>query len=276
VTTVTWQELLQGRLGARPHVRLTVGVFDGLHVGHRRLLSEVTSGPPGVMGVVVTFSRSPVVVRAPGEFPGAILTLPQKLERLGGLGIRAAVVIDFSDEMSNLSGEEFVRLLQENLTIQRIVVGENFRFGKKRKSGTDDLKEMLSDTGVELLVTAPVLRGSSMVSSSRIRAAIRAGELAEAREMLTAPHTIDLRDVRGRAGPGGPSRFHREDIHQVLPPNGRYMVTCSGPGGDHPGDCRIDDEWLALSPETFPTGTDSAGQGAGVASIAFSRTERKE
>jgi riboflavin kinase / FMN adenylyltransferase len=261
---LTWEELLQKRLATGQKVMVSVGVFDGLHLGHRRLLSEITGGAHDTIGVVVTFSRSPVVVRAPEDFPGAILTLRQKLERMGSLGVRAAVVIDFSDEMSNLSGEAFVRLLSETLTIQKIVVGQNFRFGKKRISGTDDLKEMLSETGIELLVTAPVLRGSSMVSSSRIRTAIRAGELKEAREMLTVPHTIDLRDVPGRAGPGGLQRFPRAEIHQVLPPAGDYEVLCDGPGSLRPATCRIEEDWLALSAEN----------GAGVRSLQLTR--RKE
>ncbi|HTO21638.1 MAG TPA: FAD synthetase family protein [Spirochaetia bacterium] len=267
---LTWQDLLQRRLPAARAVRLTVGVFDGLHLGHRRLLSEVTGGPQGVDGVVITFSRSPVVVRAPHEFPGAILTLRQKLERMELLGVGAAVVIDFSDEMSNLSGEAFVRLLRENLTIQRIVVGQNFRFGKKRNSGNDDLKEMLTDTGIELLVTAPVLRGSAMVSSSRIRAAIRAGRLDEARDMLTVPHTIDLREVPGQAGRDGLARFSRSNIQQVLPPAGDYAATLGGPGGERAGTCRVEEDWLTLTEGTFSTGSIPPGHGAGVSTIAFS------
>ncbi len=260
MTVHTWEELLQRRLAAAPPVWLTVGVFDGLHLGHRRLIAQITSGGAGTLPMVVTFSRSPVVIRAPEEFPGTILTFRQKVERIGSLGVEAVVVIDFSDEMSNLSGEAFVRLLRENLTIQKIVVGQNFRFGKKRISGTDDLKEMLSETGIELLATAPVLRGSSMVSSSRIRAAIRGGELAEAREMLTVPHTIDLRGIHSRPDSDGSVRFPREGIHQVLPPAGEYAVAGEGPGGSRPGTCRIEDNWLTLSMEN----------GVGVTTMVFS------
>jgi len=265
MTVLTWDDLLQRRLADRRPVWLTVGVFDGLHIGHRRLISQITAGGTGALPLVVTFSRSPVVLRAPGEFPGAILTYRQKLERIDGLGVEVVVVIDFSDEMSNLSGEAFVRLLSENLTIQKIVVGQNFRFGKKRISGTDDLKEMLSETRIELLVTAPVLRGSSMVSSSRIRAAIRAGELAEAREMLTVPHTIDLRGIRGGADSRGSVRFPRAEIHQVLPPAGEYAVTCEGPGGSRPGTCRMEDDWLTLSAEN----------GVGVTTMVLEQTDER-
>ena len=265
MTALTWEELLRRPLAVAQRVWLTVGVFDGLHVGHRRLISEITAAGTGAYPLVVTFSRSPVVVRTPEEFPGSILTFRQKLERIDGLGVKAVVVIDFSDEMSNLSGEAFVRLLSENLTIQKIVVGQNFRFGKKRISGTDDLKEMLSETGIQLLVTAPVLRGTSMVSSSRIRAAIRAGELAEAREMLTVPHTIDLRGIRGGADSHGSVRFPRAEIHQVLPPAGAYAVTCEGPGGSRPGTCRMEDDWLTLSTEN----------GVGVTTMVLEQTDER-
>jgi riboflavin kinase/FMN adenylyltransferase len=259
MTIFDWNDLLEGRVGGDRPVRLSVGVFDGVHVGHRRLLEEITAGAGVCLPLVVTFSRSPVVVRSPDAFPGSILSFAQKMERISVLGVAAAVVIDFSEEMSNLSGEAFVRLLKENLTIQRIVVGQNFRFGKKRISGTDDLKEMLSDTGIELLVTEPVLRGENPVSSSRIRAAIRAGELGEAREMLGASHAIDLRDVVKQSSNGSVLRVSRAGIGQVLPPVGEYAVSSQGPAGWMQGTCRIDNEWLTLS----------AGNCGGAATMVF-------
>jgi len=172
--------------------------------------------------------------------------------------------------MSNLCPEALVRPLRENLTIQKIVVGQNFRFGKKRISGTDDLKDMLSATGIELVVTAPVLQGGSMVSSSRIRAAIRAGRLDQAREMLAVPHTIDLQDVEGRAGPDGQRRFPRADIHQVLPPDGEYAVTCGDAHGDRTGTCRVETHWLTLFPGTVSTARVPTDRSAAVTAMAFS------
>jgi riboflavin kinase/FMN adenylyltransferase len=249
MTILTWKDFVARRPPLDRTARLTVGVFDGLHVGHRRLLSEITKDAGDLLPLVITFSQSPVVVRFPEEFPGSILTFRQKMERIGSLGVEAAVVIDFSEEMSNLSGEAFVRLLRENLTIQRIVVGQNFRFGKKRISGTDDLKEMLSDTGIEVLVTEPVLCGGSMVSSSRIRAAIRGGRLGEAHEMLAERHAIDLRGIGRRPPNGSLLRIPRNEIAQVLPPAGEYAVACESPAGILPGTCRIDSDSLTLAAE---------------------------
>jgi riboflavin kinase/FMN adenylyltransferase len=249
MTILTWKDLLARQAPLDRAVRLTVGVFDGIHLGHRRLLGEIVHGDGDLLPLVITFSRSPLVVHSPGEFPGSILTYRQKMERIGSMGVGACVVIDFSEEMSNLSGEAFVRLLKENLTIQRIVVGQNFRFGKKRNSGTDDLKEMLSDTGIEVLVTEPVLRGGSMVSSSRIRAAIRGGHLAEAREMLAAPHALDLREIGERSTKGSTLRIPRNEIVQVLPPAGEYRVSIESPEGRAPGTCRIDNDSLTIAAE---------------------------
>jgi riboflavin kinase/FMN adenylyltransferase len=247
MTIFNWDDLLRGRVAPGRPVRLTVGVFDGVHVGHRRLLEEITGATAGELPLVITFSRSPVVVHSPDSFPGSVLSYAQKMERIDAFGVGTAVVIDFSEEMSNLSGEAFVRLLTHNLTIQRIVVGQNFRFGKKRISGTDDLKEMLSGTGIELLITEPVLRGGSLVSSSRIRTAVREGRFAEAREMLDADYAIDLRGVTRRSSNGSVLRVSRRDIGQVLPPAGEYPVRSESPAGMMRGTCRIDNEWLTLA-----------------------------
>jgi riboflavin kinase/FMN adenylyltransferase len=249
MTILTWKDLLARQAPLDRAVRLTVGVFDGIHLGHRRLLGEIVRGDDDLLPLVITFSRSPLVVHSPGEFSGSILTYRQKMERIGSLGVGACVVIDFSEEMSNLSGEAFVRLLRENLTIQRIVVGKNFRFGKKRNSGTDDLKEMLSETGIELLVSEPVLYDGTMVSSSRIRAAIRGGQLEKARQMLAEPHAIDLRGIAGRSPEGSLLRIPRNEITQVLPPPGEYRVRTESPDSGAAGTCRIDSDSLTIAAE---------------------------
>ncbi len=227
---VSWPELLAGREKIEERVRLSVGVFDGLHVGHRALLREIVDATGPGSAVVVTFPRNPLQFLAPARFPGLILSYQQKLSRLSGLGIDVIVAIDFSDEMSNLSGKAFISLLRENLDIEKIVVGENFRFGRSREAGSGDLKEMLFNTGVEVQVSQPVLRDNAVVSSSRIRKTIQEADFAEARAMLLADYSLDLRGVSGRKWGAGTTLFDRSDIEQVLPSPGRYKVQC-----DHEG-----------------------------------------
>jgi riboflavin kinase / FMN adenylyltransferase len=247
VTVYSWEDVTAHAPPFDRPVRLTIGVFDGLHVGHRRLMEGITAGAGSALPLVLTFRQSPASYLAPHTFPGLILTLDQKMSRLAGLGVGAAVVIDFSSEMSNLPGKAFVGLLREHLTIQKIVVGYNFRFGKNRDSGNDDLRDMLSDTSIDVQVTEPVSRGATLVSSSRIRGAIRDGDLAEAKAMLLAPYALDLRGIPLR--PSGHGRFSllRRDTAQVLPRAGEYPVLCAGSSGERPGVLHVGAESLVIA-----------------------------
>jgi riboflavin kinase/FMN adenylyltransferase len=238
-------ETLQRSLD-RP-VRLTIGVFDGVHMGHRKLIHGILEGPTDAVPLVVTFRQSPVLLVSPGHFPGFLHTFEQKMSLLESLGVGAVVVIDFSEEMRNLSGRAFIGLLKENLTIQKIVVGQNFRFGKSRISGTDDLKEMLSDTGIEVQVTEPVLWDGRIVSSTRIRASIIRGDFAGARSMLTTAYALDLRGVPGRAEGSGRRVIARSALSQVVPQPGRYAVTCIGRSGEQSGHIDVREDVLTLT-----------------------------
>ena len=246
MTVMTWDELIARTPPLDKPVRLTVGVFDGLHLGHRRLMEGIVDGPAEELSLVITFRDSPALRLMPGSFPGFILSYPQKLDRLASLGVAAVAAIDFSEELSNLSGKAFIGLLRENLTIQKIVVGKNFRFGKNRSSGTGDLKEMLSDSGIEIEVTEPVSWGGGMVSSSRIRAALGRADFADARSMLASDYAIDLEGIAAERVDADAVRIRRADISQVVPPEGEYAVRCEGSSGAAAGRLLVGREWLTI------------------------------
>ncbi|HVO37455.1 MAG TPA: hypothetical protein VMV03_00360 [Spirochaetia bacterium] len=176
-----------------------------------------------------------------------MLSRAQKLARLASVGIAAVVEIDFSGEMSHLSGKAFIGLLKENLTIEKIVVGYNFRFGRAREAGSGDLREMLVDTGIDVRVTDPVLRGHSIVSSSRIRKTIQEGDFAEARAMLMADYSLDLRGVDSAGGRGSERRFLRRSIEQVLPAPGRYEVSVESGGRRSSAELDVGEDALTLA-----------------------------
>lgn len=247
MTVLSWDDLNRPRADIAGPVRLTIGVFDGLHIGHRRLIEGVVHGSGGVIPLVITFQQSPASVLAPGSFPGFILTHGQKLARLESLGIGAVVVIDFSREMSNLSGKAFIALLKEKFAIEMIIVGHNFRFGKGRNAGTDDLKEMLSTTGTAVQVTEPVLWSGSIVSSSRIRKTIKDAEFSEAKAMLAAAYSLDLRGIPAETLGRGVLRVASGDLTQVLPKPGTYAVACTGPAGERPGELTVGQGALTLA-----------------------------
>jgi len=245
MTVFPWDQLTPSLF--KTPVRLTIGVFDGLHIGHQKLMESITQGDSDAVPLVITFRSSPALYFAPATFSGFILSYQQKLSRLLSMGIGAALVIDFSEEMSNLSGRAFIRLLKENLTIQKIVVGYNFRFGKSRSTGNDDLREMLSGTETEVHVTEPVRWEGEIVSSSRIRAAIKDGQFESVRAMLGQDYCLDLRECKRVASPGGKILIARDSISQVVPRPGEYSVTYLGTEGAQSGRCSIDDTAVMLA-----------------------------
>jgi riboflavin kinase/FMN adenylyltransferase len=242
---ISWDDLVQARVSIEIPVRLSIGVFDGLHLGHRRLVAGIVEGPSDAAPLVVTFRQVPAAFFSPETFPGLILTFEQKLARLEELGIQEVVVIDFSDELSKLPAKAFIRLLEEKLTIAKIVVGSNFRFGMNRDAGTDDLKEMLAGTATEVDVAAPVLWGKSAVSSSRIRRAIKEADFSEVKAMLATGYELDLRGLPLDAE-GGALRLSRDKVRQVLPGPGSYRVLYRTRVGSRPGRVKVDEDTLML------------------------------
>jgi riboflavin kinase/FMN adenylyltransferase len=244
VIVATWEDLLAERTSAGPSLRerrtrLTIGVFDGVHLGHRRIMSAIADeNGPGTgrpLAAVVTFRRPPAHLLGRSDVPGLILSLPQKLRRFAALGVGAIVLIDFSDEISTLAGRDFIDLLRGRLAIERIVVGPNFRFGKNRGADVHDLEAMLAASPTAVQAIEPVRHRGEIVSSSRIRRAVREGALEEAAAMLGAPHELDLAGVAAVRESPGVLRLSRAEVPQVLPAAGTYAVTGRSPEGDVTG-----------------------------------------
>ncbi len=225
MTVVGWDDLMAGDMRLQGPVALTVGVFDGLHLGHRKLMGVITA-EPGCLPVVITFRASPALVLGKSAFPGFILSFRQKLKRMEALGIGAVVVIDFSDELSRLSGRAFIGRVNDALAVRKIAVGHDFRFGRDRETDAEELKEIVRGTGTTVEMTEPVLYGGTVVSSSRIRQSIRRASFREASEMLAAAYTLDLRGVPQTPVHRRIRRMRREDIRHCLPGPGSYPVSC--------------------------------------------------
>ncbi len=275
MTVLTWADFAERRARLDKPVALTIGAFDGLHLGHRSLIAAITAGPPEILPLVITFSRNPALVLGRGEFPGLILSHRQKLERLAALGVGAVAVVDFSEELSKLSGRVFIGLLRENLVIRTIIVGYDFRFGKDRDTDAGGLEQMLRGSGTEVRVMGPVLHRGSAVSSSRIRKSIQAASFAEAREMLSVDHSLDLRGLPVMRQ-SGVSLIPRKAMTQVLPLAGRYAVTCTGGGTDarYRGELTVEEDSLALVYAEGAEGAEGA-QSAGTAFAIFGQETSK-
>jgi riboflavin kinase / FMN adenylyltransferase len=179
---------------------VTIGVFDGVHRGHQRIIARADeiARDRSLPVVVVTFDPHPDEVLRPGPHP-PYLTTPRRLaELLAGLGVGALCVLPFTPEFSRLSPDEFIRaVLSERLHAAAVVVGENFRFGY-RAAGDVPLLAQLGEKydftaeGVPLLVVDGVT-----ISSTYIRERLAAGDVAEAAAALGRPHRVEGVVVRG-------------------------------------------------------------------------------
>ena len=208
-------------------VCLAIGFFDGVHLGHQQIIRQTIADARqhDAIALVLTFDRHPNSVVAPGHVPPLIYSLPQKLCAIESLGADTLLLIHFDEKFSRQTGEEFIRrLVRDWGKIQSLCVGTDFVFGHQRSGNVALLKKLGDETGFTVHGLAAVSLDGRIVSSTRIREAIRAGELDAASQMLGRPYAISGRVVAG-------DRFGRQlgfptanlDVAGlILPPNGVY------------------------------------------------------
>ena len=182
---------------------VTIGAYDGVHLGHQALLAELRrlATERALTTVVVTFDRHPASVVRPESAPRLLTDLNQKLEVLAGTGlVDTAVVVRFDHARSQEEPEEFVReVLVDGLGARVVVVGEDFHFGRRRRGNVALLREVGGSLGSEVvglgLIGIPGVPGA--VSSTAIRALLAAGDVAGAARLLGRPY-----ELRGTVGEG--------------------------------------------------------------------------
>jgi riboflavin kinase / FMN adenylyltransferase len=173
---------------------VTIGNFDGVHLGHRRILEAVAarakeSGRPSL---AVTFEPHPLAVLRPDHAPRRIQTLRQKEEAIEALGIDSVLVIPFTRDFSLTEPEAFVRgFLGERLAASELVLGHHFAFGRGKRGDLALLKRLGPECGFDAWGVEEVIEGGEPVSSTRIRDAISTGRLAQANAMLGREYFLD-------------------------------------------------------------------------------------
>jgi riboflavin kinase/FMN adenylyltransferase len=221
IRVVGWKELAEEN--SPLPVALTIGTFDSLHVGHQRLIQGVVENSCEAVAAVCTFEQNPASVLGSRSFPGSILSFPQKIDKLEGLGVALVVLIDFSPEISKLSGKSFLELLSSHLDVKKLVVGYNFHMGKGRDTNAQELVGILTGSGTELEIVPATMYRNEVVSSSLIRTLIQEGRFAEVKDMLSDDFRLDLREASIQRRYGN-CLVRRSDIGQVLPRIGEYQV----------------------------------------------------
>lgn len=223
---------------ARRPTAVTIGNFDGVHVGHQKILWEVTESArsANATSAVLTFFPHPTRVLRPEAAPGLLETLPQRLAEFDRLGIDAALVLKFDNELAKKSAESFAQsYLVEPLRARSVFVGANFRFGHKQAGDVNLLTQLGGQGGFDVQVIEPVVLDGVVVSSSAIRNALREGRVEEAARMLGHPFAL-AGEIQTGTGLGRKlvvATLNLATEQETLPKNGVYATEVVVGGKTH-------------------------------------------
>jgi riboflavin kinase/FMN adenylyltransferase len=225
------------RLADQRRSAVTIGTFDGLHLGHQKILQLVRerAGGASYRAAVITFDPHPMRVLQPDRAPLLIQTLAQRLAGFEQMGMDAALVLRFDHALSLVSANEFIeRILVRSLRAGAILVGENFRFGHRGAGDVRLLEERGKQDGFKVEIVPPVEVAGQMVSSTAIRGAVASGDVAGAIPFLGRPFSL-TGEIRPGAGRGRTILFPTLNLapeQELLPKLGVY-ATESVVGGKH-------------------------------------------
>lgn len=211
-------------------LHLALGVFDGVHVGHQAVIREVVNAAAeqGGLAGMVTFDPHPIGVIAPAKAPSSLLaTLEHKAEVVGELGIGLFVPLRFDRQMASMEAADFLRQLAAG-DVRTIAVGEDWRFGHDRGGDANLLHHEEARLGYRLKAVPPMMYEGDRISSTRIRQAIRDGNLDAATHMLGRPYSVCGEVVPGDQL-GRQLGFPTANVatgNLQLPPTGVWAVRC--------------------------------------------------
>ncbi|MCR4580870.1 MAG: FAD synthetase family protein [Treponema sp.] len=221
-----WNEILEAlEKGSQipyfaPGTGISVGSFDGLHQGHRKLLSSLVQGCkenqliPGVL----TFSRPLPSIKHSGDYMGDLSTLAQRVELFASLGIDFVILVDFDDSFASMMGSDFLKILANVCNMNLLAEGIDFRCGYKGATDTQAIRYWANENNVDCIFVDPVYykegtEEEERISSSYIRSMIQKGFFTTASELLERPYQLDLYSFRQSGY-----------ITQILPPDGIYRT----------------------------------------------------
>jgi len=216
------------RLAGGAHI--AIGVFDGVHRGHRRVLREAyrASRDAGTISVALTFDRHPANLLAPSQAPGYLSSLSQRVEWLISLGGADLVAVArFDNAFASLAPHMFVReILLRRLFVRGVFVGADFRYGRDRHGTVMDLEADGDMHGFSVSIVHPDIANSERISSTRIREMVTTGDVGTAEELLGHPLTVRGHVVRGKQlgrTLGFPTaNIDPEEPAQIIPAAGVY------------------------------------------------------
>jgi riboflavin kinase/FMN adenylyltransferase len=227
---------------------ITIGNFDGVHIGHQALFHEVIEKAVAIGGtsVAMTFEPHPMRVLKQNNHQPLITLYEQKAELVERTGIDVLICVPFTLEFAALSAEQFIRdLLVQKIGVKTIVVGEDYRFGKNREGNIELLKSYAPHYNFEVVVAGPIKMATALadrISSTKIRELIADGQMERAEKMLGRNYQIRGSVVRGRDRGGKLLGIPTANINlrdELCPKTGIYAVTVECEGLPHRGVANI-------------------------------------
>lgn len=235
---------------------VAIGVFDGVHLGHQDIVRHAVERAAGghAACVALTFDRDPDQVVTPDSATPQLLTLEDKTALLGVLGPDAVMVVPFDVALAQMPPERFVAdVVLDALEPISIVVGADFRFGRNAAGDVHTLERLGDRHGFEVVAYDLIRAAGAPVTSTRIRAAVAAGDVVTAASLLGRPHRVagGVRQGRGvGAMIGVPTANIHPHVHAALPADGVYAGRCLTPQGDFPAAISVG------TPPSFPEARD--------------------
>jgi len=209
-------------------VFLAIGVFDGVHLGHRAVITRAIDDAraAGGQAAVVTFDPHPVRVLRPDKAPRLLTSTEHKLRIIRSLGIEHLLVVPFTPEFAETEPAEFIRSLAAHCRLREVCVGHEWAFGKGRAGNLALLDRLGHELGFDEVGVPAVTIDGEVVSSTATRAAVEAGDLAKAARLLGRPYSV-LGTVKAGAQLGRKLGFPTANLaahNEQFPPNGVYAV----------------------------------------------------
>ena len=221
------EELINQSLGKDS--ALTIGIFDGVHLGHRYLLSKLVAlaKEQNLASLVVTFREHPEQVIAPQRKIFLLSDLEERVELLKKEGVDGVVVLPFTQELAELGAREFLSLLKECLLMRGLVVGPDSTIGRNREADVSQMEKLGKEMGFSVTVVPPLKVEGEVVSSTAIRSALFRGDVEKAAKLIGHPFSVEGEVVKG-VGRGVKLGFPTANLEikpeQALPQDGVYVT----------------------------------------------------
>ncbi len=216
------------RVGYDRPLVLAIGFFDGMHRGHREIVRTLLRlRRPGHRAAALTFENHPATYLRPGRVPPLIATLDERVNLLASTGLDELFLVRFDEAIATIDARRFLEILVERLGVRALVIGEGFRFGRGREGDATLARELLAPRGVEVVAVTPLVDDGERISSTRVRAALLAGDLATANRLLDEPYALRGTVTLG-FGRGHDLDFPTANLHvaaeKALPADGVYAA----------------------------------------------------